>query len=75
MIVLIQDIHEKTYEFESPHTNIKSVIESISKTKGFLEVRFNKKSEIVPVFLAVDKIVSVRELTKNEIEYSEFWKF
>lgn len=75
MIVIIRDIHERIYSHESPHTNIKSVIESIFKTNGFLEVEGHENAGRVKLFLAIDKIVSIRELTKSEISDNEFWKF
>ena len=75
MIVQIVDIHGKYYEFETEQTNIKSVVESISKGSPFVETTMNKNFEKLTVFLAVNQIATIRELSQKEIKDREHFGF
>lgn len=75
MIVQIVDIHGEHYEIETEQTNIKSVVTSIFKGDPFVETTKNIGFEKLTVFLAVNQIATIRELSQKEIRDREHFEF
>jgi len=68
MILKIVDVNNREYQIRNPKTDLKTIVNSISNGNGFLEVQFNENFEVLTTFLAVDKIVTIRELSAKELK-------
>lgn len=74
MIIKITDVNNGQYQIQNPKTDLKTIIDSISNGNGFLEVQFKQNHEVITTFLAVDKIVTIREISPGELKDLEFIK-
>ena len=74
MILKLVDINNREYEVENPKTDLKTFIDSINSKNGFVEVQLKIEGEVVNTFLATDKVVSIRELSKKELEDLKFFQ-
>lgn len=68
MILKLVDVNNQEYEIENPKADTKTFIDSINVKNGFIEVQLNMDGEDIPTFLAIDKIVSIREISQKELE-------
>lgn len=74
MIIKITDVNNAQYQIQEPKTDLKTIVDSISNGNGFLEVEFKKNQEVITTFLAVDKIVTIREISAGELKDIEYIK-